>query len=499
MSGAPRVREIDATFKTSGPTLERYLHTKSRRAFIEGPLGSGKTFTSAMKALKVVVEQSPDAQGVRRTTGLVTRTNFTDLEASALRDWLDLTEGKFQGQLGEFSWASPATHRLRFRLPDGTRVESDIYFLGLDDPDGINKVRGMPLTFAWLNECKDIPFGLITMIYGRCGRYPRMEDGGPTWYGMFGDTNMPYAGHWLYEFAENKHPEGWEFFKQPGGLVKKDGHWVENLGAENLANLPPGYYVDKMHGMAEDWVSVFLGANYGFAMDGTPVYPEYVDGTHCKEFAVPRGTGLQIRVGLDFGNTPAAIIGWRLPNGAWRWHSEVVTDAFGIVRFAELLGIHLRTHYAGITIASITGDPSGDVMQSADTEERDVFRILAAHGIKAQPAPTNDPTVRREVPAKYMRMMIDGEPGFLIHPQCKVTRIGLAGGFKYKKLRGVLEGIVSAKRDKSAYSHSVEAGEYMMLGAGEAKILMKPLPQPKSSRQRVTVADGVDDEYWGLD
>jgi hypothetical protein len=493
------VREIQAHFATSGPILERYLNTKSRRPFIMGPLGSGKTFTSAMKALKVVTEQAPGPDGVRRTTGLVTRTNFTDLEASALRDWLDLTDGKFQGQLGEFSWASPATHRLRFRLPDQTRVESDIYFLGLDDPDGINKVRGMPLTWAWLNECKDIPFGLITMIYGRCGRYPRMEDGGPTWFGMFGDTNMPYAGHWMYEFAENTHPEGWEFYKQPGGLVKRDGHWVANPDAENLANLPADYYIDKMHGMAEDWVSVFLAANYGFAMDGKPVYPEYVDSTHCREFGVPRGTGFAIRLGGDFGNTPAAMCGWRLPNGAWRWHSELVTEAFGIVRFAEALGIHLRTHYPGVPIASSVGDPSGDVMQSADTEERDVFRILAAHGIKMVPAPTNDPTVRREVPAKYMRMMIDGEPGFLVHPQCKVARIGLAGGFKYRKLRGVLEGLVSAKRDKNMYSHVVEAGEYMMLGAGEASMLMKPMGQVSSGRKRELIADGAEEEYFGLD
>src|SRR5260370_21302663 len=118
--------------------------------------------------------------------------------------------------------------------------------------------------------------------------------------------------------------------------------------------------------------------------------------------------------------------------------------------------------------------------------------------IQAKMAHTNDPTVRREVPAKYMRMMIDGEPGFLVHPQCKVARIGLAGGFKYKKLRGVLEGIVSAKRDKNMYSHAVEAGEYMMLGAGEAGGLMRPLAPKPSSRRRGLVAGGGDDEFFGL-
>src|SRR5258708_31153880 len=117
-------REFEVTFKTSGPILERYLRTQSRRAFIEGPLGSGKTFTSAMRALKIITEQAANADGARRTTALVTRTNFTDLEASALPDWLAPTDGKFPGPLGGFNLASPAHHELRFPLPDGTRVES---------------------------------------------------------------------------------------------------------------------------------------------------------------------------------------------------------------------------------------------------------------------------------------------------------------------------------------------------------------------------------------
>jgi hypothetical protein len=491
-------RTIHAQFTPQGPTLQRFWDSNGRRRFLLGPLGSGKTFTCAMEALRRTQEQEPSPDGVRRVSGLVTRTNSTDLETSALKDWLDLTEGKFQGQLGTFNWASPRVHELRYNLPDGTRVQADIFFLGLDDPDGVNKIRGTPLTWAWVNECKDVPLGLLRMIFARCGRY-RPDGRPPTWSGLFGDTNFPHVGHWIYEFAENEHPDGWEFFKQPGGLIKVDGRWVPNPLAENSAFIGPEYYLDQLAGAPEEWVSVYLGANYGFALSGKPVYPEYVDNVHCKAFEVPRGTGVRLRVGLDFGHTPAAIIGWRLPNGAWRWHSEVVTDDFGIVRFAEVLGRHLREHYRDIPIAGITGDPSGEVFESGDTEERDVFRILAAHGIKAGPAPTNDPTVRREAVAIYMTKMIDGEPGFLIHPQCKMARVGLAGGFKYKSLKGEFEGMVRAKRDKSMYSHAVEAGEYMMLGAGEARELMKPMPAAPASRRRATVAEGIDDDHFGLE
>src|SRR5258708_31237950 len=480
-----RVREIEVDFTPTGPMLKRFMASNARRRFLMGPLGSGKTFTCAIEALKRTQEEAPSPDGVRRVSGLVTRTNSTDLETSALKDWLELTEGQFQGQLGSFNWASPRKHELRYKLPDATKVEADIFFLGLDDPDGVNKIRGTPLTWAWVNECKDVPLGLLRMIFARCGRY-RPDGLAPTWSGMFGDTNFPHVGHWMYEYAENEHPEGWEFFKQPGGLIKVDGHWVPNTARENQQYIEAQYYLDQLAGAPEEFISVFLGANYGFAMGGSPVYPEYVDSVHCKVFNVPRGTILKLYIGLDFGHTPAAIIGWREPNGAWRWHSEVATDDFGIVRFAEELGKHLRENYSSdgriMQIARITGDPTGQVFESGDTEERDVFRILAAHGIKGGPAPTNDPTVRREAVAMYMRKMIDGEPGFLIHPQCKMARIGLAGGFKYKRLRGEFEGMVRAKRDKSMYSHPVEAGEDKKIDARAAKMLMQRMGETRARR-----------------
>ncbi len=36
---------------------------------------------------------------------------------------------------------------------------------------------------------------------------------------MLGDTNAPDEDHWYYRLAEETRPEGWEFFRQPGGLL----------------------------------------------------------------------------------------------------------------------------------------------------------------------------------------------------------------------------------------------------------------------------------------
>ena len=61
--------EIKIHTKAQGPTLHEYLLSKSRVSFIMGPLGSGKTFASCEKILRIMMEQEPDRQGVRRTRG----------------------------------------------------------------------------------------------------------------------------------------------------------------------------------------------------------------------------------------------------------------------------------------------------------------------------------------------------------------------------------------------------------------------------------------------
>jgi hypothetical protein len=393
-----------------------------------------------------------------------------DLKATAMKDWQELMQGKFQGKLGTFHHGPPTVHELRFGLPDGTRVEADVYFMGLDDPDGQDKIRGLLLTWAWLNEFREIPFGLVSMIFGRCGRYPRIEDGGPSWHGLWGDTNMPDADSWIYRFAEEDKPDGWEFFRQPGGLIKVGGKWEANPLAENIENLPTGYYLNQVAGNREDWIRVYLAAEYGFVMDGKPVYPEYVDATHCKPFDL--NPKLPICVGIDFGLTPAATFAQRTLTGQWRIHSELVTQDMGAVRFGELLGKALRERYARMRYGSITGDPAGD--NRAQTDESTPFQMLRAGGISAQPAPSNDPVLRRDTVASALTRMIDGEPGLLIHPQCTMLRKAMAGGYSLRRMRTSGERFEDHPRNDE-YSHVAESLQYLLMGAGEHRGLIKPM------------------------
>lgn len=428
-----------------------------------GPLGSGKTNASCWKGFRIICAQEPDSQGVRKSRGVAIRNTYPDLFGTTIKDWLDMFEplGKFkQGGM------EPPTHHLLFKLDDGTTVDAEMVFLALDREDHIKKLRGLQATFGWLNEVKELSFSVIQMLDLRMGRYPK--DVRPTWYGIFGDTNAPDTDHFYYRMAEEVKPEGWKFLKQPGGVKRKNiqAPWEVNPDAENIKNLPLNYYANGVQGKSDAWVTVNLANEYGYVSDGKPVYPDYHDPTHCREFELVEG--LPIHIGLDFGLTPAAQIGQQMVNGQWRIRHEIVTADTGVIRFANELKRFIATKLRGFVIATITGDPAGDQRQAGDNEERTVFQLLEANGIAAQPAPfNNDFTIRTEAVATPLRRMIDGEPGFLLHPECKVTRKGMQGGYKFRRVKVGGDERYMDMPVKNDCSHPCEAGQYLLLGAGE--------------------------------
>src|SRR5688500_10495248 len=133
----------------------------------------------------------------------------------------------------------------------------------MDDEADARQFLSLELTGIWFNELRELPRAVVEAGDGRLGRYPSMKDGGPSWYGMIADSNMPDEDHWLYALGEGDAPAGWDFFRQPGGVIKVDGRWTQNPLAENIANLTPDYYTGQLAGKSDAWIAVHLAAEYG--------------------------------------------------------------------------------------------------------------------------------------------------------------------------------------------------------------------------------------------
>lgn len=457
--------EFHLEYRAQGEVLSEYATSWLRVNFIMGPLGSGKTIQSCLKLMDAMCRQEPNAEGIRPSRWYAVRNTYPDLATTTIKDWLSLFR-----ELGRYvaGGLEPPTHHLDFDLEDGTTVKSEVVFLALDREDAIKKIRGSQVTGFWLNETKELSKSVVDMADLRHGRYPSIAQGGvkPTWHGMIGDTNAPDEDHWYYDLAENVRPQGWAFFRQPGGVLKVSDSWVENPKAENLGNLPDGYYINGMQGKAEDWIKVNLANEYGFVMSGKPVHPQYVDSIHCAKEPLEPVAGIQIIVGLDFGRTPAAVFMQKLPIGRWQVFDEFVTTDTSAARFAPELKAYIDEHYPGFKF-KFWGDPAGD--QKGQATDDTPYKILRRHKISAFPTSTNRALVRRSAAVNpMMRNCMDGKPAFLLSPKCKTVRKGLAGGFCYRRIQTTGEKYTD-EPDKNEYSHPVEAMEYGLQGGGEGR------------------------------
>jgi hypothetical protein len=400
----------------------------------------------------------------RLSRWLAVRNTYSELMSTTIKDWLECHE-----EFGEFTLGSkePPKQLLRFKLSDGTKVESEIYFIAFDRPDDVKKARGLQITGVWLNEVKELSKSVVDILDLRLGRYPSKKEGfmtDPTWFGMLGDTNAPDDDHFYYEMAEESKPSGWKFHRQPGGVLLDGEGFKPNPNAENINNLPKGYYERGMQGKDYDWIKVNLANEYGFVSSGKPVHPRYVDSVHCLDIEFTPDINTEIILGFDFGRTPACAFLQKNALHKWICFDEFLAEGMSSVTFAPELKRYIDSNYPNYKFKG-WGDPSGGSGGEA-TDDTSINIIIAA-GIPCIATFSNKPPVRRAALESPMtEMAMDGKPRFIILPKCRKIIKGLQGGFSYRRVQ------VSGERytdepDKNEYSHPVEALEYALQGEGE--------------------------------
>ena len=419
------------------PTLKRFSESNAFIRGVMGPFGSGKSSACVIEIIKRAFLQAPAADGIRHTRWVVVRNTYNQLKDTTEKTFTDWIPPHLFGNY------KPSDHYYLIDKIPGCSIE--ILFRALDRPDHIRNLLSLEVTGAWVNEAREVPWSIIEALQGRVGRYPSKRDGGASWFGIFMDTNPPDNDSKWYQFFEERRAANAEIFKQPSGLSPL---------AENKDNLPHGYYENLAIGKDPEWVKVYIHGEYGFVVDGKPVYPEYSDATHCKEIHAIPGT---IYRGWDFGLTPACIFMQLSPKGQLLILDEVIADNMGVDRFGDQVNRHTAANWQGHDFIDI-GDPAGNT--PAQTEEKTCFQILKAKNIDIEASPTQDPTLRIESVKKPLNTMVDGQPGLLIHPRCKMVRKGFQGGYQYRRMQTSAEKYAD-KPEKNQYSHPHDGLQYV--------------------------------------
>lgn len=497
-------------YEPDGAVLTAYLIDRSPVSIIRGPIGSGTSTASMQKMFQIACEQPADAAGIKPTRWLVVRDSYPALETTTLKTWLYWFPEDMYGTLKR---SKPLIHAVRVG-----NVEMEVVFLSLDEDDAVGKVRSLEITGAFFNELEFIEKAVFNEVMSRCGRFPPKSRVAPKWSGVIADLNAPGEDHWFPaqmgetpppedvradDLSEYVRPKGWCYLVQPPALIEEkseDGKTVtgyrENPKAENRRWLPDGYYENQVKGKPRSWIDSRLMNRIVMHVEGRRVWPEFVPETHVALQPLEVVPGHTVFGGGDFGRSAAWVFGQCI-NDRWFIQHELCVDDMPTSAFAPMVKRFIQQHYAGCTVR-LFGDPKG--RDRGQNDDKTAYQIYASHGmfIEAAPVKQNNIKTRIDTVATVLNEMREGKPRMVVSPACRRLKVGMAGGYHYRKIQGTQR--YSEEPEKNRHSHVCDALQYQQLGAGEGRAMQGftvggvagGLPQPvvtrrAHSRRRISV------------
>jgi len=443
------------------PTIRKFLRSSALVQALLGPVGGGKTTGVIMKILYLGHLQAADANGRRRTRWGVVRNTRQQLKDSVLKsvfEWLPP-----DGQ--RIIWReSDMTMLLRLPQPDDTVVEIELMVRGLDEEADARRLLSVEFTGVWFSEFREIRRSLLKDALSRCGRFPSAADGGPTWYGLLMESNMPVRGSEWFNYLEVERPTHTDVFKQPSGVA---------ADAENLENLPPNYYSNMLQGSTESWLQAHVYVQYPDALDGTAV--------HAKTFSVAKHVSEEdlkpvnlgpvspvLLVGIDQGRNPAATLMQVEASGRVVVHDVVYGEDMGMEYFMPntLMPVLTSAKYAGMPILAVYDPASEHKTEVNDVSPADVIKQY----LRAIPAPTNNPGRRIEAVDRLLMR----ERGFLISKHVATLISTLASEYKFKmKRNGEKEDLPEKKHPWSDVADSLQYASLVAGGANYGRVISR--------------------------
>ncbi len=488
LDGLERAGEAQAlTMVEVGPVAKRFVHDRAFIRNIMGPFGSAKTTTCFQAIIMATMWQKPDRNGTRWSRGVITRATYGQVHDTVLKDWhawFPPTRDNWNGDRME--------SRIRLEIPGFGDLMIEALFRACEDRGKAEQIfKGQQLTWLYPNEIDTQTPGVVEFGLPRLGRYPPQAKGGCAWYGLISDMNAPDIDNYTYDLLVNGDmkmpPEVVEqmrellgqdfrisFHRQPGGLEPD---------AENLMNLPHGYYERLMIGKDQNWINRFVHNQFGAVRNGQPVYPEYSDEFFCAKEPLAAIGGLPVCMGVDGGSTPAVVFGQIDDFGTMRVLAELVIfstsddealEKFSEDAFGELAAEFWLEHFGKHQFGGGWYDPAanyGDeykaswcagfwkAFRAKIGAAATRWRFKEAPGTQGNRIPPRLKAVRDKLQVRNGRALMQ------MSPTCRHLRRGFNNGYVITRVQmsnGM--GRWNEKPLKNDYSHVHDALQYLALG-----------------------------------
>ena len=433
-------------------SLDEFFYSKKFISLAVGPVGSTKTTAGIMKILHHAAVMAPCKDGIRRSRAIWVRNTREQLRDTSIPDFLKWIP---DGVMGYF-----LKTEYKFVLKVGD-IECEVLFRGLDDANDVRRLLSLQASFFIFDEFREIHPDIYNAAQGRVGRYPdkmmngvgcQTDDGEANMH-LWGMTNPPDMDT-FWETLLTEPPENVHVTIQPSGLAP-EADWTQFL--------PDDYYDNLAHGKTEDWVDVYIHAQFGKSLSGQPVFRSFDRTVHSSdEELTPMFSDSPLLIGVDAGLTPAAVVGSVTHDGRLVVYDSLISDGMGALRFVrERLKPLLSNKFPGRR-AIVIIDPAA--FQRVQTDERTVADIYKNEGFVVKPARTNSIAARIAAVEKYLTRVVDGKYSFVVDGVGASSLVqALAGKYRYKINT---KGARDEKPEKShPWSDVADAFQYMCLHA----------------------------------
>jgi hypothetical protein len=244
---------IPASFELTGKQAEanRLLGSAAENVLLYGGARSGKTFLIC----RAIMARGIGAPGSRHA---IMRFRGNAARASISLDTLPKARALCFPQMPMKEYRQDGF----WTIGRGSH-ESQIWVLGLDDNERVEKILGLEFATLFYNECSQIPYSSVTLARTRLAQVVNTVDGRVLRQKAFYDLNPSGKAHWTnLEFGRKINPETRLALEDPDNYVRmgiNPGDNAANLTPETmkrLASLPPkqrrrffeGIYVDEVEG-----------------------------------------------------------------------------------------------------------------------------------------------------------------------------------------------------------------------------------------------------------
>lgn len=446
-------------------SLSKFFTSNKFISLVVGPVGSTKTSAGIMKIAYHAKQMAACKDGIRRSRAVWIRNTREQLHDTSIPDFLswfpDGVAGSYAKSDNEFT--------LRF-----DDVECKVLFRGLDDAKDVRRLLSLQVSFAIMDEFREIKQEIFETLQGRLGRYPNkmmvpprpewgvdadgnpvggcVTDEGVSNAHIWGMTNPPDLETYWEEFLTNP-PDNCSVTFQPSGL-SPEADWLEFL--------PSGYYENLTKGKGDDWVDVYVHAKFGKSLAGSPVFRSFSRDMHVSKepLGYIKSNTSPIIIGMDAALHPAAVFGQVDYRGRLLILDEAYAEGMGAAKFIrEKVKPLLATRFPGHPVVVVI-DPAANTR--AQTDEKTVLDIIRSEGLPVRTASTNSIQARISAVDANLTRIVDGEPWLLIDgSRCHMLIATLAGKYKYRRKT---DGNTEDKPDKThPWSDIADALQYLCL------------------------------------